>query len=116
GRQAVDPHELTTTALVGKTPHDLKEGDPAYKPIGARLKPLDQNPSGKLDLVPEQDLYDGTCPIPPNFKQLAAEGKTTEVTFYIDAVSIRDWLGSTLPYDRKADVFDPDPLAFILLD
>lgn len=115
GRDAIDPRGLTATALSSTSPHDLKPGDPLYRPIGNRLKPLDQNPSGKLSLLPEQDLYDGTCPIPPDFKRLAAEGKTTEVTFYIDAVSIREWLDSTLPYDRKAGIFDPDPLAFILL-
>ena len=115
GRQAVDPRGLTAAALGSQTVHALKSGDTLFQPISNRLKPLDENPTGKLMLLPERDLYDGTCPVPPNFKQLVAEGKTTEVTFYIDAVSVRDWLGGTLPYDRKAGVFDPDPLAYVLL-
>jgi hypothetical protein len=60
-------------------------------------------------------LYDGTCPIPEHFAQLSAQGKATEVTFYVDAVSIRDWLGSDLPYDRNAGITDPDALTFVLL-
>ncbi len=116
GRQAVDPQGRTPAALGNKTVHDLKSGDAAFKPIGDRLKPLDQNPSGKLALQSEQDRYDGTCPMPANFKQLVAAGQSTEVTFYIDAVSIRDWLGEALPYDRQSGIVDPDPLAFILLE
>ncbi len=38
------------------------------------------------------------------------------MTFFVDAVSIRDWLGAALPYDRQARIFDPDALAFILVE
>jgi hypothetical protein len=116
GRTAMDPKGLTPAALADRSPHTLKPGDPLYRPIGDRLKPIDDKSPGKLDLAPEQDLYDGTCPIPEHFKEMVAEGKTTAVTFYIDAVNIRDWLGAALPYDRSAGIIDPDPLAFILLD
>lgn len=115
GVEAADPQQLSRTKLGNRSPQSLKTGDPLYAPIGKRLSPLPANPSGKIRLTGQQSLYDGTCPIPEHFAQLSAQGKATEVTFYIDAVSIRDWLGSDLPYDRKAGITDPDALTFVLI-
>lgn len=112
GKTAADPGNLTLAQLGNRTPHALKTTDPLFKPIGKRLQPLPSNPSGKLELLPEMDPYEGTCLKPKNFGE---EGKSAEVTFYIDAVSIPDWLGVDLPFDRAGGIFDPDALAFILL-
>lgn len=83
-----------------------------YRPIKNRLKPLQEGGSGQVDLVPEKVYLDGTCPEPVSH----VDGRTSEVTFYIDAVSVGDWLGKDLPYDRNGQVFDPNALTYVLLD
>ena len=115
GVDAPDSDNLSAEQLAGTLPHDLRPGDPLYRRIGDRLAPLPGNPSGTLNLEPEQDLYDGTCPIPERFQEMAQAGKATEVILYVDAVNVRDWLGSNLPYDRTAGIFDPDALAYVLV-
>ncbi len=114
-RKAGDTHHRCRIKPGTGSPQVLTKTDPSYKAIGHRLRPLPGNPSGKVELAGQQSLYDGTCPVPGNFAPLSAQGKATEVTFYIDAVSVRDWLGADLPYDRKAGIVDPDALTFILL-
>ncbi|MGE0642250.1 MAG: copper oxidase [Nitrospira sp.] len=84
---------------------------PWYQPIGDRLRPLQEGGSGKIDLALEQGYLDGTCPQPAS----VSEGRTSEVTFYIDAVSVKDWLGVDLPYDRDGKLFDPNALTYVLL-
>ncbi len=119
GTAAVDPRAVTQTALTGRTIYNITPTDPGYRAIGARLKPLAQNPEGAVHLASaEGSLNDGTCPVPPIGETRDSSGKATEVTFYVDAVSIRDWLGrspQSLPYDRAAAIVDPDALAFVLL-
>jgi hypothetical protein len=85
--------------------------DPQGERIGNRLQPLPGNPSGKVSLKSHNSLYDGTCPFP---KQII-NGRSSETIFYIDAVSLNDWLGKELPYDRRAGIVDPDALAFVLI-
>lgn len=115
GGEAADPRGVDPTEYAGKIAQALKleswKNVSWYRPISNRLKPLDQNGTGRLNLARDGQRYDGTCPVPKSQEN----GLTSEVTFYIDAVSIREWLGTDLPYDRKAGLFDPDALAFILL-
>ncbi len=113
GIEAGDPQGVGPLQYAGLSISQQKEQS-WYRPIKHRLQPLQRDGSGTVQLAPGQDYLNGTCPVPANLKQL--HGKTTEVTFYIDAVSIRDWLGSPLPYDRQSGIVDPDPLAYILLD
>lgn len=113
GTEAGDPQGVAPRQYAGLSINQQKEQS-WYRPIRHRLRPLQQDGSAKVQLAPGQDYLNGTCPVPANLERL--KGKTTEVTFYIDAVSIRDWLGSPLPYDRQSGIADPDPLAFILLE
>lgn len=113
GTDAGDPQGVEPLQYAGLSINQQKEKS-WYRPIKHRLRPLQQDGSGKVQLASGQDYLNGTCPVPASLEQL--EGKTTEVTFYVDAVSIRDWLGAPLPHDRVAGIVDPDPLAYILLE
>jgi manganese oxidase len=113
GTDAGDPQGVAPLQYAGLSINQQREQS-WYRPIKHRLRPLQQDDVGKVQLAPGQDYLNGTCPVPANLEQL--KGKTTEVTFYIDAVSIRDWLGTPLPYDRQGGIVDPNPLAFILLE
>jgi hypothetical protein len=64
---------------------------------------------------PEKIQYtNGSCPLPD--RTLLVGGKASEVTFYIDAVSVNEWLGMDgLSYDPMGGIYDPDPLAFVLV-
>ena len=111
GGEAADPTKIAYQDYAGKSLETLKRHQ-RYEPISNRLKPLLQDGSGKVELVPGKVYLDGTCPEPLS----RVEGRTTEVTFYIDAVSVRDWLGADLPYDRSAGIVDPNALTYVLLD
>lgn len=115
GVNAADPRQLAQSKRGNGSPQFLQPGDPLYLPIGKRLSPLPASPSGKIQLTGDQNSYEGTCPVPEHFQKFTAQGKATEVTFYVDAVSIREWLGEALPYDRRHKIVDPDALAFVLL-
>lgn len=111
GSDAGDPQGIDPLQYAGLSVNQQKE-QPWYRPIKHRVRPLQEGSSGKVNLASGQDYLNGTCPQPAS----QVEGRTAQVTFYIDAVSVRDWLGSTLPYDRSAGIFDPDALAYVLLD
>ncbi len=113
GTEAGDPQGVAPMQYAGLSVNQQK-AQSWYRPISNRLRPLQPNGSGKVLLAPGQDYLNGTCPIPANLEQL--NGKTSEVTFYIDAVSIRDWLGTSLPYDRQAGIYDLNALAYVLLE
>jgi hypothetical protein len=111
GTEAADPRGIEPQRYAALSVNQQKQ-QPWYRPIKNRLRPLQEGGSGKVDLAPKQGYLDGTCPEPASH----VDGRTSQVTFYIDAVSVRDWLGADLPYDRNAGIFDPNALTYVLLD
>ena len=112
GVDAADPRGVEPQQYLRAPSVNQQKQQPWYRPIKNRLRPLQEGGSGKVDLAPGQVYLDGTCPTPVSL----VDGRTSEVTFYIDAVSVRDWLGIDLPYDRNAGIFDPNALTYVLLD
>lgn len=119
GQEVRDPRTLSQEELAALKIPETDRGkifanlnnDDEKKQIKARLRPVYPDGKGRIELINSRDIYEGTCPAPTK----VVEGKTFEVRFYVDAVTVRDWMGNDLPYDQKARIIDPNALAFILL-